>query len=188
LGSLEAYRYGSLRVTGTAGPIRVYAAANSGGAATVICSPASLIGCDRVAAGMLLHGVKPFGLGPDPAYAAAVSRPLATLRTGQAAGQRAYSTAKTPVRQAMAAAALATAYRTAASALRRADPPPQDRSAHQALVVGVAGISSAYGSLASAARREDRAAYRQATTALRRSQSVIEGALRQLAHRGYKLA
>ena len=82
LGELQALRYANLRPGGSATALTVFAVPTTRGVATVAChAPAAAAAafradCERVAASLKLSGAKPYGLGPQAAYARGVDRAL----------------------------------------------------------------------------------------------------------------
>ncbi len=124
LGTVPAYRYRGLQVSGLSGPVTVYAAPTTSGVATIACwAPAQPVTtfastCDRVAATLQLVGTTSSPLGPDPAYAKALSSAFGGLRSSSGAAISALDAARTPAAQAAAAAKVAAAYASAAAQAR----------------------------------------------------------------------
>ena len=187
LGDLSAYRYRNVTPRGFGRPLTVYAAPTTAGVATVACYDAPAAQCDRLAAGLSLVRGRPLPLGPSAAYAKAIDRPLRAFDTARVKARRDLRAARTPNGQAKAAAALASASRTAQRAVTAATPGPADARAHATLVGALRAQKLASGRLAAAARAGDRAAYASARRALVRADTALRVALTRLRNLGYAI-
>ena len=194
LGELEALRYEGLQPEGLDGEATVYAVPNAGGVATVACVGPSgaeaasfQSGCATIAASLELRDVEPVPLGPSQAYADALNAAVGTLNSQRAAARSTLRSARTPDGQSRAAGQLQGAYRTAARSLSRAEPGPAAQEANAGIVKALQETSSAYGRLASAARRGDRGAYGAARRAATNGESAVRRAIGKLAELGYSV-
>jgi hypothetical protein len=193
LGQLEAVRYAGLRPRDFPKPLNVYAVPTSAGVATVACfadedaAERFLPECERVASTLGLTGARPYGVRPDPAYGAAVSRAIAELNQARLARRERFGRARTPQGQADAAADLARSYGGAADALRASPPEGPVARANAAIVAGLRGAQRAYTDLSAAARRGDAAAFDRARRAVRNAEAGVQQALRGLRGFGYRL-
>src|SRR5262249_54453207 len=103
LAGFQALRYGPLQLKGASGSTTIYVAPLADGVVTIACMGMSggfAADCDRVAASATLVGLTPLPLGPDPAYARALSGVLAQLHSALAAPLAALAAARTHTAQA----------------------------------------------------------------------------------------
>ena len=193
LGSLEAYRYEGLAPEGTAQRVTVYAAPTTADVATVACvsPPASAAefaqDCERVAASLQLTGAKPLALGPREDYAKGVGAAFEQLDSAVDRESARLRRADTPSAQAAAAAALARAYRNAASGVSKAPAGPYERKRGAAVADSLRAVGDGYARAADAARDGDRAAYAAARRSVRRSGRALARSLRRLEALGYQV-
>jgi hypothetical protein len=187
LGQVAAYRYRQLKASSPQQRLTVYAVPTTKGVATLACigAAASSPDCEAIATTVRLNGVKTFPLGANADYAKTLNTTMSTLNSRVLSGRRQLAKARTRAGQAKAAAALAGAYRTAASALQRASVSPADRAAHDALVTALQNASSAYARLASAANRGSKAAYAQAERAVAATERKVNTAIAAMRQLGY---
>jgi hypothetical protein len=193
LGRLEAVRHADLRPRDFDKRLNVYAVPTSAGAATVACfadedaAGRFLPECERVASTLRLTGAKPYGVQPDPQYAATLDRTITELNRVRLARRARFGRARTPQGQADAAGDLARSYAWAAGRLAGAAPDRPEQRANAAIVAGLRGAQGAYADLAGAARRGDAAGFDRARQAVRRSEVQLERSLRALQGFGYDL-
>jgi hypothetical protein len=191
LGSLEAYRYGPLQVRGLAGQLTVFAVPTTAGVVSLECwdatgsAAARQTECAQIASSLTLVGAHAYELGPNAAYAQALSQTLTRLTQQTRSPLSSLSSAATAAQQASAAQALASAYGNAARELQAVAPPPAAAEAQQTLVAALQELSTAYASAARAARAGDAAAYAAANRAIMSASSKLTGGLRQLETLGY---
>lgn len=185
LGSLPAYRYGPLRVRGAHDSMTVFALPTSKGAVLAVCSPAAATACESIAATLTLTSAKPYPLGPSSAFAKAVDQALTTLSRARLKQRSALADAMTPTAQATAAVALASAYRAAATASGHASPRLVERAAQTQIVHALQAGAWAYVKLAGAARTNDTAAFRGASSAASAADAQLAAALARLQRAGY---
>jgi hypothetical protein len=191
VGDVEAYRYGALRPRGYAGTLIAYVAPTNRGVATVACFSTNAgipvtSECPRVAASLTLAGATGRPLGPDPAYAATLSRAVAHLNAVRAATVSRLRLAKGPARQAQAADAIARAYAEASRTLSSSGTPPQARAANGRIVAALGASARWWAGLADAARHRSRAAYARRRSHVQQAETATARALRDLSRLGYR--
>jgi serine/threonine protein kinase len=193
LGSLEALRYTGLQAPGLREPLTVFTSPTSLGAATLVCRPPAVGGreflqqCQQIATSLKLSEGEDFPLGPSPELAAALKAQVSALARRRATLRQQLGKATGARRQASAADALARAFRRAARALSSLRVTPQSASGLAAVVDALRSARDAYKELATAARREDAAAYRAASAAVGRAESSVDDALRAMRELGYPI-
>jgi hypothetical protein len=194
LGSLEAYWYSATDTEKGFERVVVYAVPTTRGVVNVVCYVRSAVArwyiptCQEVAAGMRLAGAQPLPVAPSATYASDLRGVLETLNDRREQGVRTLRAARTPGRQRAAATRLAALHADAAGALREMEPPPTARGAHREIVGSLTSIASTYRGLARAIRRQDRAAYREASTRVRTAEAAANAALDRLGALGYATA
>lgn len=191
IGGLEAYRYDGLRVRGVDGPVTLFAVPTTAGVATLTCSssprgPRGFQGeCAQVANTLALEGATAYPLGPNPAYAHALSATFDSLNSAVSGPAAALAAAGTPAAQAAAARKLAAAYGRAATELSAAKPPPQDQAVSSALTASLQQLSAAYAAAAGAAAAGDAAAYSHAAQRIDAGSAALDRAFGALTNQGY---
>jgi hypothetical protein len=190
LGRLEALRYDVTNAGAAGGVRRVYAAPISGGIATIVCvgpakQPPAV--CDEVAGSLRLHGATAFPVGPDRAYAAAVTGATSGVAAARARAARAFASARTAAAEASVSRALATAYSSAAQALARQAAPPQVASVHARITSALMHAASSYSRVANAATSKSAGGYRAASRAARAQAAAVDAAVLSLRRFGYKV-
>ena len=184
-GGLQAYRY-DLRPRGD-GRLIVYTAPTSVGVATIACAaPAPATTCERIARSLTVKGATAFPVGASEDYAIRVNRSLRGIAKELARPQAIFIAAKTARRQALAARAIASAFRRGRASLVARPLSPADHSANAALRAAFGRTSDAYRALARAASRHRRAAYERAAMQARRAQAAIAAAITDLTSNGYR--
>jgi hypothetical protein len=193
LGSVEAYRYSDLQVTGLPGTVTVYVAPTSAGTVTLACWASNTAAstfqtdCGEVAATLRLIGASAYSLGPSAAYGHQLSATLDRLRTDTAGPLAALHSASTPAAQAAAARQLAGAYTVAAHSLSGTTVSPLLRDAQSAIVGALTKLSAAYSQAASAAKSGSTSGFNQAGQAIGNASTTLSGALQSLRGLGYTL-
>jgi hypothetical protein len=193
LGKLEAYRYANLKPRGFNRDLTLYVSPTSVGVATVACianrgEGASFgAGCERAASSLELTRGRPYGLGPDAAYARTVDTTIARLNGQVRKGKAKLRSAKTPVGQARAAGGLAGSYAGASRRLSRVDVSPAAEGIHAAVVASLRRTASAYNGMSRAAGRGARSEYDAVRAAARTRERSVRRALDQLRALGYEL-
>jgi hypothetical protein len=192
LGRLTAYRYAHLDIHGLDRPLTVYVVPTTAGVATVACigaADASATGnaCERIAGSASLMRGRPFGLGPDRAYAKRLNAAMARLNRSRSSLGGRLAAARSRSGQARRAGDLAAAYAVASRTLARsrAAVSPAARRRHDAVATAVRRGERAYRSLAAAARRGQAARYRAARRDVARADRALAGALASLRPLGY---
>jgi hypothetical protein len=191
---LQAYRYDNLKPRGFDRQVTVFAAPTTEGVATVACvAPAAQAAafaetCDQIANTLSVSSGEPVPVGPNEAYAAAVSKAFKALNAADKSGQAKLKSAKTPQAQAVASRALAAAYGAAAKALGGQELSPADGRVNSQLVVALRDTSGAYKKAAGAAAKKDKAAFKQANGDVQDARADVGKALKALKGAGYDVA
>jgi hypothetical protein len=190
-GAFNAYRYDSVRIAGFHRPLTLYSIPGQRSSTVVACFGSDAkdrSACERMVA-TFDATIDPFGpvtyaLTPSAAYArnvtAAIARLDATRRTA-----RAGLPGQPPARQAELAGELAAAYDTAAGALAAVERPEAVSVTHAHLVAGLRAAAAAYGSMETAARGHNAAAYRAASAGVGGAEKDTTWALAELDAFGY---
>jgi hypothetical protein len=191
IGANAAYRYSGVSVPGLAGPATIYTIPTTAGVVTVACLAASSGAareCDQIAATLRLNSASAFPLGPSPAYAGALTGALGPLQAALTAASARLDGARSAGTQAAAAEQLASAFRTAHTAVARLSVSPAVSAINSKLASALSAAGSRYAELAGAARAEDEAAYKRATAAVAGAVSEVGRALAGLGEAGYSIA
>ena len=194
IGDLEAYRYEGLKPRGTSGVLTLYVVPTSGGVATTACRAESaaatdfLSRCEEVAATLELSGVEPLPLGPSEEYASALGAALRKLDGARRSQGAKLRRADTPPDQAEAAEALSRAYGTAARTLADAPTGPAERGTNTAIVASLGRLRQEYARLAVAAEASDGDAYGSASNAIEKAEQRLARSLRALERLGYEVS
>jgi hypothetical protein len=186
-GELEAYRYRDLRPDGFEGTMTVYVAPTTEGVVTVACAASTLRiaetflpACGEVAGGLKLIQGEPFALGADKNYLAKLDQTFERLNRDRAREARTLRGAKTQAGQAQAAASLTQSYRRARRSLRGGSVSPTVRGAAASVRAALARTEAAYGRLTAAARRGNREQYDAVRKDVRKGETAVKSALRQV--------
>jgi serine/threonine protein kinase len=190
LGEFDAYRYSELAPEGFDGQLSVFAAPTTNGVATIACWSRGALDeiaadCDRISASLTLAEGDPVAIGPSEGLARALNRALRPLENARAAGRRKLADADTPRAQAAAAADIAAAFALAARKAARTNASPEVERARDALVVALEQAGRAYRDLASAARRNNERAFKEARRRVEGRERTIDRALASFAQLGY---
>jgi len=191
IGANAAYRYSGVSVPGLAGPATIYAIPTTAGVATVAClagSSGAARECDQIAATLRLNSASAFPLGPSPAYAGALTGALGSLQAALTAGSARLAGARSAGTQAAAAEQLASAFRTAHTAVAHLSASPAVSAINARLASALAAAGDRYAALAGAARAEDEAAYKRAVAAIDGAGTEVSRALAGLGEAGYSIA
>jgi hypothetical protein len=191
LGSTRFLRYRGAVPRGGSGTETVYATPTTAGTIVAVCAPlgagAGFMGsCERVLATAQVLSGKPLPPGPSATYGSALDRVIARLgqvRSSEGARLRA---AHDPGAVAQAAAALAAAHRSAASAVLKLDA-GQAAGANAALGKALQQTAGAYTALADAVAHRSQTAYRAAGGSLARAQAAVAAAYAELGRLGYSV-
>jgi serine/threonine protein kinase len=190
LGHAQFYRYLDLRPQGSAIET-VYALPTTIGTVLAVCQLTNAAadvpsGCERVLATLRVTGGSVLGVGPSPAFAAALARLLSALNAGTARAATQLSVAHKAAAQAAAANSFAAAYDTAASAVAHLQPGPLASAATEALARALRAMGQQYTSLERAASHHDKHGYDAARAAIPSRFSAVTAALAQLSKLGYQ--
>jgi serine/threonine protein kinase len=192
---LEAYRYEGLQPADADRQLTVYASPTSEGVATVTClaPPADAAAfkaeCEAIADTLQISAGRPFGVGPDPAYAKTLGATFGRLDNQVAKGQKALTRDNATFRaQAEAARAIQAAYGTAAERLRNAEISPADRAINGVLVKGLRTTANAWKQAARAAASKDKRGFARSEADIRRARRELAQSFAQLEDAGYELA
>jgi hypothetical protein len=183
---VQAYEYENLDVKGAPGKLTVFTAPTSAGVATVVCSvPAQ--DCEAIANTLKLSAGKPFPVGPNKEFGAAVSKALGGASKASQTARARLKSAKTNKSQAPVARKAAVAYDQAAKSLEQLEVSPADE-ALKALVIGpLRDGQQAWKRLSTAASDHDNAAYKKAQADIAAAEKDLQGAVRGLAAAGYSV-
>jgi hypothetical protein len=191
LGGAQAVSFTGLPATGIGTDMTVFAVPTGDGVITVACQAAPdhtaqvAAACDTAATSLDLSDDRVYALDPSPAYARAVQGALTPLTRARVAGLARLREARLPEPQAAAASTVAAAHRRAVAALRRVDAGPGPGPAHRSLIASVSRGGTAFARMASAAAREDRAAYDAARRDAAAADRDLRASLERLAQLGY---
>ena len=142
--------------------------------------------CATPAATLTGHDAEFVALEPEARFAdllAGEMRQLSTTRQSNGPKLRERSAAD----RATGASRLAAAHTAMASALRIADPRPQDKALVDVVVKALQRQATAFKALAREAKQKDRAGYRRARRAVSRDETGLRNALRGLRRGGYDI-
>ncbi len=193
LGTISAYRYAALTVSGAAGAVTVYAVPTTAGVATIACvasgagAPTFANRCGQVAATLTLVGARPYPLTPIPAYARQVSSVFSGLRGAVATATAKLRGARTPAAQATAARAVAAAYSHAAAKLGATTVSPLVGPAQHAVVAALTRLARGYAAAARAASSGSPAGYAAAGRDISAGSTDLTRALGGLSKLGYRV-
>jgi hypothetical protein len=193
LNGAEAYRYAGIRLGGTSSPLTVYAVPlTAGGSLVAVCYASPGMGdamrmCDEVASTLVVPAASTSWLPPDPVYASVVAAAIHRLDVQRRVDRsRLAAQGETPDSLAANAAETSTTFRQAAASVARVGTVPSIAAAsHADLVATLRQASTAYSSLAAAARGADLTAYERARRAVSASEREVNVALASLAEVGY---
>jgi predicted Ser/Thr protein kinase len=186
LGRYNGVRY---RSRGLRRNVDVYAVPVGTGAATITCrgEPVTLDRCESVASTLLLRGVTPGTVGPDPRYAAALRTLFRRVDAARSAERKALASAAKPGERAGHAEVLASAFATAAVQLGGIPAGARERPIQVKLQRALGRARDGYVSLASSLRGRDHDGYVAAARRVRKAERQADGALRSLRAFGYQM-
>jgi serine/threonine protein kinase len=193
LGSQIFRRYLNLLPRGATAPETVYALPTTGGTVIASCvapttnATAFASTCERAVSSLRVKSATVLPLTGNPAFATALGRVVRTLNATRATDERRLEAAKRSADQAAAAAALARAYHSAATAAGRLTPGPVGSDANAAIVLALGKLGSAYGSLARAADRNDKPQYAAASTSISQANAALGAGFARLRQDGYAI-
>lgn len=191
-GGLRAYVYRDLRPPDLGRRIDVYVAPTSAGVAAVACvAPTEPDGefdvtCSEVARSTHLSEATAVTLGPDPAFARALSSVLAALeRDAGAARKRLVKAATDQASYRAAARSMRSAFAEAAAAVRALEPGPADATATAALRRELDRAAKAFARLAGSASRSNAGLSAKRAKAAGEAARSADKALGRLIRNGY---
>ena len=182
LGGYEALRYRGAGHTRFAVPV-------GRGALLILCSgkAETLRRCESVATTIVVQGVEPGRIGPDPRFAAALGKAVAHLDAIRVPERRALAAARSPDAHAGHAEVLATAYATASAQLQSIPAGPRERLLQARLLRALGRARDGYVLLGASLRAREHGGYLAAAKKVRRAEAAATAALRALARLGYRL-
>jgi len=181
-----AYRYSGLKVDGISGDVTVFAVQTDSAVYTVACIGGVPAGeCDSAAASLSVKDGSPQAVGPSKDFAAALSATLNKVGKARSAGRKRLKSAKDNKAQAAAASSVSAAYAKAVKAGQGATVHPSDKGLVDVLAGAFKKSKTAWGQLASAARKNNRAAYVRGQRAVRNAEKDVAGAMSALKAAGY---
>jgi serine/threonine protein kinase len=194
LGELEAYRYAGLRPKGMAGLLDLYLVPTTRGVATVACVAAPTDGagvlgrCAQAAAGLRVHGARPFPVPPRGAFAVAVKGAMDTLIRKRDLLRDRLRYATTRDTQITATADLSGTYKTAARELARIRLSPPERSVMGRLIAGMYRARGGYVAMTRGAVIGDRLVFKRGSIEARFGEADVNRALDQFVRLGFRPA
>jgi hypothetical protein len=182
-------RYLNLPARGVSGRESVYALPTTVGTVLGVCLQGSggtsfASTCERIVGSIRLASGSVLGIGPSASYASGLSAAITQLNAARSAPASQLRNARVPATQATAAAALASAYVNAASAVTRLQAGTA-QSANLAVASALRSTGNAYAALGHAAASSDATGYASATKSVTLAQSALSAAFSQLAKLGY---
>ena len=193
LGRMEAVQTGPVALSGVRGSVTAYSVPTDSGVATVACVvPPAGAGrfandCRRTAMTLDLVGPVARPLRPDREYAGELQAALDALAGERRELEPRVRQAVRPPSQGRRLQELGRAWGSAASTLEGVTPGPREQGAHMALVEALRAVATAYEDAGTATAREDRTAYRAASSELDAARQAVTEALRQLGQAGYSV-
>jgi hypothetical protein len=187
-------RYLNLLPRDAAAPETVYALPTTAGTVIASCVAPAVsatefaAACERVVASLRLKSGKALPLTASPAFAKSLRSIIETLNAARATNGHQLVAAKHPADQAAAARRLASAHAAAAIAIGRLAPGPIGADANLAIAAALHNLSSAYESLARAARHEDKRQYAAASTAINQADVSLAAGFAELRQDGYSIS
>jgi len=191
LGRRAFLRYENLSPKGLGGPETFYAASTTRGTLLGICRPHAAPApfqatCERILATARVMATTSLPTGPIPAYATALASVIKRLNAARGMLGTRLHAAPGFASQARAAAALALAHRTAATALNGLQAGPAGQ-ANVALARTLNAIARAYEALGLAASHRATTAYNSARNTLGRLTAQLGAAFTRLQAFGYRV-
>ena len=182
-------RYLDLSARGVSGRESVYALPTTVGTVLGVCLQGSggtsfTSTCERIVGSISLTSGRVLAIGPSAGYAAGLSAAISKLNAARSAPASRLRNARVPATQATAAAALATAYLNAASAVTRLQAGTA-QSDNLAVATALRSTGTAYAALGRAAASSDATGYASATKSVTSAESALSAAFSQLAKLGY---
>lgn len=194
LEAMSAYRYADLKVRGLEGSMTMLVVPSNIGAITLVCYAESASDdvfvrqCERVANTVRLTSGEVLPISPDRSFSEHVTKVLTALGHDQKSAQAVLETATSPGGTAAAAEEVSAAYRRAALALAETNPESSVDAQHsQRIVAALRELEDDYLRVATAAKHEDRNAYNESASPIRKDLNHLEAARRDLAREGYEL-
>ena len=191
LGGFDFFRYLNLAPSGHNVAESIYALPTTAGTIIAVCSasrpsPSFTSNCERVLSTIKVTAGRAMSLTADAGYAFALNRILAELNATRAAVATGVRSSDVNARAA-AAGRLAVADDRAAAAAHNITS-VRVSLANQPLEAALRMNAAAYRALASAALRQDPAAYQRAEGQIRRSMRALDAVYGQLRSFGYKIS
>jgi hypothetical protein len=186
IGPYIGVRYRHLRF----GPHRVmlYAIPVGKGAALIACHSLTVSGrdrCNSVADSLLLQGIVPAGVGPDPRYARFLRALVRKVDAVRLAERKALGSGRTAGERAGHADLVASILATATSQLEAVQPGIRERPIQAQLGRALGHARDGYVTLAASLRAGDRAGFIRGRRTIVRAESAADSALRSFAALGY---
>jgi hypothetical protein len=191
LGKVDAYRYSGLAPRGSDRRADVYVVPTSSGVVTLACvapagaPPSFPAACEEIVGSLAISDGGVYPLGPDRAFAKRLNGAMRTLNARRATLRRRLRSEDRAAGQSRDATGLARAFSTAAATVAASRTGPAVAPDRASIVKAMRGTAKQYRALARAAARDDRRAYNQARTGVRRTEAGVQRALRHLDSRSY---
>jgi serine/threonine-protein kinase len=186
IGPYVGVRYRHLRFGGH--KVMLYAVPVGKGAALIACHSVTVEGrdrCNSVADSLLLQGIVPAGVGPDPRYARFLRALVAKVDAVRLAERKALGSGRTPGERAGHADLIAATLATATSQLEAVQPGIREREIQARLDRALGHARDGYVTLAASLRAGDREGFIRGRRAIVRSEAATDAALRSFAALGY---
>ena len=166
----------------------LYAVPVGKGAALIACHSVTVEGrdrCNSVADSLLLQGIVPAGVGPDPRYGRFLRSLVARVDAVRLAERRALGSGRTAGERAGHADLIASTLATATSQLEAVQPGIREREIQARLDRALGHARDGYVTLAASLRAGDREGFIRGRRAIVRSEAAADAALRSFAALGY---
>jgi serine/threonine-protein kinase len=186
VGPYVGVRYRHLRFGGH--KVMLYAVPVGKGAALIACHSLTVEGrdrCNSVADSLLLQGIVPGGVGPDPRYARFLRALVSKVDAVRLAERHALGSGRTPGERAGHADLIASTLATATSQLEAVQPGIREREIQSRLDRALGHARDGYVTLAASLRAGDRPGFIRGRRAIVRAEAATDAALRSFAALGY---
>ena len=194
LGSVEAYKYIAVRLSGLSGELNLYATPTKEGSTVFACTAPSVsefgAQCEAVALTLQVTGGEAAPLGPNKKLAGELKGILDELNGKVSAGVKKVQAAKAAAGQASTTKQVAKAYHDAGKkvlGLEKSAASFADAQLIPPLGKALRGVGSDYDDLSRAYARKRRGTAEDAKAAIAKSQQNLESALKAFADAGYKV-
>jgi hypothetical protein len=192
--NVQAYRYNPLRVPAFAPSLELYVIPNTSGSPTALACYAAagassyMRQCEQIVASLTPVGHSAYDLKPSTDYSARLGRFVGALDRERGLLRRQMGLRKSPATVASLATTLAERFATAATSVRRLQPPAVALAAQEALVASMERARDTYRALAAAAEAGGAGGVATTQPQVDSAEVGVNGALEAFALLGYKNA